>query len=560
MSLIPTINDERGRYTRGSFAVALCLMIATTSWQGAGSVYAWANHEGLGVLETFVQQGQPEKAARQAAEDAARTKEDAAREMNEGRAAIDQQHWEAAIDRFNVVVGGYPQYENLDAAMYWLAYSLNKAGVYQDADAMVDRLLSEHAKSAWKKDAEALKVQIAAQLRDTQRMVRVLRGRNGVRVAPVPPRPPRPVIAPVPPAAPGAPVAPLPPQAPVVVWGQGLAGSEGWNFDFDYDFDFDFDFDFGSFGGLGMNLDSDGEQDEGTSDDQLKCIALQGLFESNPERAVAMASTILKADSKSSPRVKRCAAMFLGQSDSPQARVVLVDVARTGTDPKLRKLAIVSLAQNTPQGGFDDATIALLVEVATTSKDEGVAKAAVYALSQDESPKARAALFRLATSSAIPEVRKYSIFYIGQTGDPAALDDLLKIYQGTQEVELKKQIIHSMSQVDSPRTVEVLKTVIRSTQDVQLRRAAVWVIAQRDCSQGTVDALVAMFAESKEPEIKGAVVDALGQCDSSASVQALIRIAKEDASVDIRKKAVFWLGQKKDPAAAKFLEDLLIQG
>src|SRR5262245_25036916 len=69
MSIIPTINDERGSYTRGSFALLLCLTIITTSWQGAGSVYAWTNHEGLGVIETFVQD---KKAAKPASDDAAR--------------------------------------------------------------------------------------------------------------------------------------------------------------------------------------------------------------------------------------------------------------------------------------------------------------------------------------------------------------------------------------------------------------------------------------------------------------------------------------------------------
>jgi HEAT repeat protein len=226
---------------------------------------------------------------------------------------------------------------------------------------------------------------------------------------------------------------------------------------------------------------------------------------------------------------------------------------------KLRKLAIVSLAQNTPDGGFDDATITLLVDIATTAKDESVAKSAVYALSQDENGKTRGALLRLANSSAIPDVRKYAIFYIGQSNDPAALDDLLKIYQGTQEVEIKKHVLHSIAQNDNPRTVEVLRTIIRGTTDTQLRRTAIWAVAQRDCSQSTVDVLVSMYNESKEPEIKGQIIDALGQCDGSATVPALVTIAKQEQSVDLRKKAVFWLGQKKDPAASKFLEDLLMQ-
>ena len=34
-------------------------------------------------------------------------------------------------------------------------------------------------------------------------------------------------------------------------------------------------------------------------------------------------------------------------------------------------------------------------------------------------------------------------------------------------------------------------------------------------------------------------------------------IAKSDKDKELRSKAVFWLGQSRDPRAAKFLEDLI---
>jgi HEAT repeat protein len=40
-------------------------------------------------------------------------------------------------------------------------------------------------------------------------------------------------------------------------------------------------------------------------------------------------------------------------------------------------------------------------------------------------------------------------------------------------------------------------------------------------------------------------------------VPALIRIAKTHSDPDIRRKAIFWLGQSHDPRALALFEDLL---
>jgi hypothetical protein len=38
-----------------------------------------------------------------------------------------------------------------------------------------------------------------------------------------------------------------------------------------------------------------------------------------------------------------------------------------------------------------------------------------------------------------------------------------------------------------------------------------------------------------------------------------MHIAKTDKDQELRKKAVFWLGQSSDPRAAKFLQELIDQ-
>jgi HEAT repeat protein len=48
-----------------------------------------------------------------------------------------------------------------------------------------------------------------------------------------------------------------------------------------------------------------------------------------------------------------------------------------------------------------------------------------------------------------------------------------------------------------------------------------------------------------------------GESKQKSAVRKLMTIAKNDPSVELRKTAVRYLGESKDPEALKFLEDIL---
>ena len=50
---------------------------------------------------------------------------------------------------------------------------------------------------------------------------------------------------------------------------------------------------------------------------------------------------------------------------------------------------------------------------------------------------------------------------------------------------------------------------------------------------------------------------AFGDSKQKVAVRKLMTIARNDPSVELRKAAVRYLGESKDPEALKFLEDLL---
>jgi HEAT repeat protein len=58
-------------------------------------------------------------------------------------------------------------------------------------------------------------------------------------------------------------------------------------------------------------------------------------------------------------------------------------------------------------------------------------------------------------------------------------------------------------------------------------------------------------------EVRDAAVFALSQRPRDEGVPALMRLARNDRDPEIRKKAIFWLGQSDDPRALSFFEEVL---
>src|SRR5947209_4319482 len=77
-----------------------------------------------------------------------------------GRDLIDESQWAKAEEKFAQYIAAYPKEKNLDAAMYWMAYSQYKLRKFNQSKETIDRLLKVYDKSIWKEDAEMLLAQL----------------------------------------------------------------------------------------------------------------------------------------------------------------------------------------------------------------------------------------------------------------------------------------------------------------------------------------------------------------------------------------------------------------
>jgi len=196
---------------------------------------------------------------------------------------------------------------------------------------------------------------------------------------------------------------------------------------------------------------------EAQNDEDLKLLALQGLMNSSPEKAMPLVEGILNGSG--SPRVKSKALFVLAQNGSPQAEEVLGKIARGQSNPDLQRKAVSYLAMFGGKGAGK-----ILAEVYTTSNDPEVKRAVIrsYIISGD-----REQLAALAKNEPNPELRKEAIRNLGVTGGQA---ELQAMYPKETDRGVKEEILNAyFIGGDAKGLIAVAKT----EKDPELRKKAV---------------------------------------------------------------------------------------
>jgi len=91
------------------------------------------------------------------------------------------------------------------------------------------------------------------------------------------------------------------------------------------------------------------------------------------------------------------------------------------------------------------------------------------------------------------------------------------------------------------------------------RKAAVFWVAQAAGEAATEGLEQIVYDDAGDSDVMESAVFALSQVRHDEGVPALIRIARTHRDPEIRKKAIFWLGQSEDPRAIALFEELLLK-
>jgi HEAT repeat protein len=290
-----------------------------------------------------------------------------------------------------------------------------------------------------------------------------------------------------------------------------------------------------------------------SDDDDPRIYALQALMQMDAERALPILRQVLEKRDGCSEKLRRQAVFILSQKPGDEATSLLLDVARSDPSREVRGDAIQWLGQS-----HSPRAAAALDSIVSSSTDEEILNKAVFALSQSHDDRAAAALRHIADDTDKPaDVRKQAIFWYGQGHrDAEDMRFLRDLFGRSRSQDIQESIIQAMSQAHTPEGTRWLLDIARDKSlSVEVRKNALfWA------GQGGADLrqLSALYDEMRgETEIQNQLIFVFSQRHEPEAVDKLMSIATSDPDRDLRKQAIFWLGQSRDPRVQKFLLDLI---
>ena len=442
--------------------------------------------------------------------------------FREGRDFIEAQNWQRAAEKFNDFLRAYPKDRDIDAALYWYGYALQKQGRKDEAATPLLTLIRRFPNSSWRQEAQAMLV---------------ILGRKA-------------------------------------------------------------------------EVDQALERD----DCEIKILALQSLFQADEERAMGIVTEALRANPTKCQGFAAAAVSMLGSHGGPRVVPMLIEIARSNPDLKLRLTAIRRLGDIKSDQATDE-----LIKIYDADRTKEIRAQILRALVEGQTPRGTAKVMEIARAGDDIATRQYAIRYLSEVNDPASLEELIRIYDADKTKEIRSQIIRALAErqdtrarqklfdiarqgetpelriealrrlgdhgritidevlqlyssetsvqikqgllrvlgeSNDPRAVGKLLEIARSNDAIELRNYALRRLVDKDDEQ-TVAQLVSFYDGEQSPQIRMGLLRAFSDSRQKSALRKLMTIAKNDPSVELRKAAVRYLGESKDPEALKFLEDLL---
>lgn len=290
------------------------------------------------------------------------------------------------------------------------------------------------------------------------------------------------------------------------------------------------------------------------ADEEMRMAALEGLLSMNSEDAIPILKDVLKQRDACRIELRKKAVWLISQKRGTDIAATLLEVARNDPSTDVRGDAIFWLSQSRAEQA-----VPALDSILFSSKDDEMRKKAIFSLSQQHDDRARQALRRAAEDDKMPDdIRGEAIWWLGQSGMRVAdLDYMKSLFKKTQNAEVRGKIVWSVGQTNLPEATTWLLDIARDKSfDIETRKGALFAASQRKSFD--LDQVSSIYDGAKgDDEMQKQVLFIYSQRREPAAVDKLMAIAKSDPNIEMRKSALFWLGQKNDPRVKQFIHDLL---
>lgn len=273
-----------------------------------------------------------------------------------------------------------------------------------------------------------------------------------------------------------------------------------------------------------------------SGDDELAEIAVEGLMNAPPERAMPLLKRVLEG--KHSAKVKARALFVLSQFDDSTATDTVLAVARNSPDAELRDEAIRMIGV-----GGQEKAIEQLQSVYAASKDSSVRRAVLQAWLVADRKDLVVAMAKGETDASL---RQEAVQTLGAMD---AVPELRQLFEASKDPDTQRAAVQALGVAGA---VDDLVALFERGGDEQVRIEALQAIGVA----GGGERLVDLYGKANTPALRSAVLQGLIVADEEKGLLELYRKAK---SVEEKKELLRTLSVLGNDAALDAIESTLKQ-
>lgn len=206
-------------------------------------------------------------------------------------------------------------------------------------------------------------------------------------------------------------------------------------------------------------------------------------------------------------------------------------------------------------------SIHFLSSLAKSATDERSVRrksdSAIAAIALHADAAADVALEQLSAIGNPEPVRRQAAFWLGAARGHRGYEILSRIVRDDPSDKVREHAVFALTESREPEALNAVVRVAHDDKSPRVRGQALFWLAQRAGKKIAESAIDDAIANDPETEVKKKAVFALTQMPANEGVPLLIQVARTNHNAAVRKQAMFWLGQSKDPRALSFIEEIL---
>jgi HEAT repeat protein len=372
---------------------------------------------------------------------AQRTDTAAQRKFDEARGYITTGEWAKAETAFINFIDTNPRSKSLDAALYWLAFSMRNQVKLRQAEQVLNRLAQDFPQSAWLDDARTMRLEIAAMAGNSQMIGEAAQSSSND-------------------------------EAKIVAL-QTLTRQEPER----------------AFSILMDILKPNSNASKGVKEAAINLLAQSGAGQSAPLLAQI-------ARDRTDPELRKGAIRALGRVGGDNELALLMDLVRREESSEAGEAAIFGLAQHKSAQALE-----FLAQLATTTQSVETRNRIIRWLGTRDGSEGLEALSRIYIAVPDFEARRQIVISMFRNADRspagAARARLLEVARSANNVELRQEAINWLSRLRDERAIEDLSQLYSEEQNASIKE---FIIGALGRTFGHTEAQRAR-AESKLKEI-----------------------------------------------------------